>query len=234
MTEAARRAPGVAAARGGRTEALVAAIAAAIAFRFACYAAMTAAAVWAERRPAPGALPDLVLGALPYVRAVASANYLLWLAVYLPLSLAFLATEPQRWIRYMVTGGLVSLVRGATIALTGLGAPDPALAGPGIGGRDPVRAWLELVSPWGVFARGSAQAYLTKDLFFSGHAATTFLLVLYLWPRPRLRAVALAAHVLVVASVLLARLHYTIDVVGAWAVTFALFALREWRPAGAR
>jgi PAP2 superfamily protein len=202
----------------------------AVAFRFACYGAMTAAAVWAERRPAPGALPDLVLGALPYVEWVARANYLAWLAVYLPLTVAFLAREPRRWARYMVTGGLVSLARGATIALTGLGAPDPAHAGPGLGERGAFQAWLELVSPWGVFARGTAQAYLTKDLFFSGHTATTFLLVLYLWPWPRLRWLALAAHLAVVASVLLARLHYGIDVVGAWAVTFAIFALREWAP----
>jgi hypothetical protein len=191
---------------------------------------MTAVAVWAELRPAPGALPDLVLDRLPYVEKVANANYLLWLAVYLPLSVAFLVTEPQRWIRYMVTGGLVSLARGLTLAVTGLGPPDAEKAGVGLAGRDPFQAWLELVSPWSVFAQGSAQAYLTQDLFFSGHTATTFLLVLYLWPRRRLRWVALGAHVLVVASVLLARLHYTVDVLGAWAFTFALFAAREWRP----
>ncbi len=191
---------------------------------------MTAAAVWAERRPAPGGLPDLVLGALPYVGWVANANYLLWLAVYLPLAVALLLAEPGRWVRYMVTGGLVSLARGATIALTGLGPPDPAHAGAGLAGRSAREAFLELLSPWGVFARGSAQAYLTKDLFFSGHTATTFLLLLYLWPHRRLRWIALAAHALVVASVLLSRLHYTIDVVGAWAVTFAVYALREWTP----
>ncbi len=217
--------------RGRWTSGLVALILAAAAFRAACYAAMTAAAVWAERRPAPGALPDLVLEAVPYVAAVAHANYVLWLVVYVPLSLAFLAREPRRWVRFAVTGGIISLVRGATIAATGLGPPDPALAGAGLGGRDPWQAWLELLSPWGVFAHGTAQAYLTKDLFFSGHTATTFLLVLYLWPHRRWRAIALAAHVLVVASVLVARLHYTIDVVGAWAVTFAVYALREWRPA---
>jgi len=191
---------------------------------------MTAAAVWAERRPAPGGLPDLVLGALPYVGWVANANYLLWLAVYLPLAVALLLAEPGRWVRYMVTGGLVSLARGATIALTGLGPPDPAHAGAGLAGRSAREAFLEILSPWGVFARGSAQAYLTKDLFFSGHTATTFLLLLYLWPHRRLRWIALAAHALVVASVLLSRLHYTIDVVGAWAVTFAVYALREWTP----
>ena len=213
--------------RGAR---LAAAVAGALAFRAACYGAMTAAAVWAERRPAPGGLPDLALLALPYLPWVARANYLLWLAVYLPLAVALLVLEPRRWVRYMVTGGLVSLLRGATIALTGLGPPDAALSGPGLGDLGAAEAWWSLVSPWAVFARGTAQAYLTKDLFFSGHAATTFLLALYLWPWRRLRWIAVAGHALVVASVLLARLHYAIDVVGAWAVTFAVFALREWRP----
>ena len=201
----------------------------AAAFRAACYAAMTALALWNELRPAP-TLPDTLLARLPYVAWVDRVNYLAWLACYLPVAAAFLATEPRRWARYMVTGGLVSLARGVCIALTGLGPPDPAHAGPGIAGMDFWRAWLDLLSPVGVFADGTARAYLTQDLFFSGHAATTFLLVLYLWRRPALRWLALAGHLAMVASVLLARLHYSIDVVGAWAVTFALFALREWAP----
>ena len=40
-------------------------------------------------------------------------------------------------------------------------------------------------------------------------------------------AVLLVLHLLVVASVLFAHLHYSIDIVGAYAITFALFALRE-------
>lgn len=224
---------GAPSARLGALQALWAPILAAVAFRYACYAAMTALALWNERRPAP-TLPDAVLDALPYVGWVARANYLLWLALYLPLALVLLLAEPRRWIRYMVTGGLVSLARGATIAATGLGAPDPARAGPGVGGRGFLEALGELLSPIGVFARGSMGAYLTKDLFFSGHAATTFLLFLYLRDRPRLRWLALLAHALVVASVLLARIHYAIDVVGAWAVTFAIYALREGWPRPAR
>ncbi len=224
--------PGAPSARPGALgalRALWAPILGAAAFRYGCYAAMTALALWNERRPAP-TVPDAVLEALPYVDWVARANYALWLALYLPLALALLLSDPRRWIRYMVTGGLVSLARGATIALTGLGPPDPARAGPGIGGRGFLEAFGELVSPLGVFARGSLGAYLTKDLFFSGHAATTFLLFLYLRDRPGLRRIALLAHVLVVASVLLARIHYAIDVVGAWAVTFAIYALREGWP----
>ncbi len=205
------------------------ALAGAALFRFACYAAMTALALWNELRPA-ATVPDLAIEHLPFVPAVARWNYLLWLALYVPLVAALLYSEPRRWIRYMVTGGLVSLVRGATIALTGLGPPDPAVAGPGAAGHAFWPAFLDLVSPFGVFARNSYGAYLTKDLFFSGHAATTFLLLLYLWHRPRLRWAALAAHLAVVLSVLFSHIHYAIDLVGAWAFTFAIYALREGWP----
>jgi hypothetical protein len=205
----------------------------ALLFRYAAYAAMTALAIWNERRPAP-TLPDLVLGNVPYVPWVANANYVLWLCLYLPVAAGLLWDAPRRFVRYMVTGALVSLARGLTLVMTGLGAPDPAVAGPGLGAHAPLPAFVQLVSPWHVFAKGSAQAYLTKDLFFSGHTATTFLLLLYVWDRPRLRWLALTGHVLVVASVFLAHLHYTIDVAGAYAVTFTLFALREGWPAWRR
>jgi hypothetical protein len=201
----------------------------ALGFRFAAYLVMTTLAVWAERRPAP-TLPDLLLARLPYLEWVAHANYWLWLLCYLPLSAWLLWGEPRRWVRYMVTGGLVSLLRGLTIALTGLGPPDPDRAGPGLSDLGFGEALLALCSPVQVFGQGALSVYLTKDLFFSGHAATTFLLVLYLWHRPALRWVALAAHLAVAASVLLARIHYSIDLVGAWAVTFAVYAAREWRP----
>jgi len=205
------------------------AIAGAFVFRYAAYAGMTAMALWAEMRPAP-TLPDALLAHLPYVPWIDRANYWIWLAVYLPLTVALLWNEPRRWVRYMVTGGMVSLARGVTIALTGLGVPDPAHAGPGIGARTFGTAFAELLSPLGVFDRGAIAAYLTKDLFFSGHVATTFLLWLYLRGRSRLAPVALAANLAVTASVLLSHIHYSIDVVGAWAITFAIFALREGWP----
>jgi hypothetical protein len=221
--------PAAARARLQALRALWTGLLGAVAFRFACYAVMTAFALWNELRPAPS-LPDTVLSALPYVGWVARMNYFAWLALYLPLACVLLWTEPARWIRYMVTGGLVCLARGVCISLTGLGPPDPAHTGVGVHGQDMLAVYLDLLSPVGVFGRGSMHAYLTKDLFFSGHTATTFLLLLYVWHRPRLRWVALFAHVLVVTTVVLGRLHYAIDIAGAYAFTFALYALREWRP----
>lgn len=190
---------------------------------------MTALALSAESTRGP-TLPDALLARLPYVTWVDEVNYVAWLVVYLPIALVFLATDPARWVRYMISGGIVSLVRGVCIALTTLGVPDPAHAGAGIGERSFLDAFLALLSPLGVFRDGSASVYLTQDLFFSGHAATTFLLVLYLWNRPRLRLAAIVAHVTMVATVLLAHLHYSIDIVGAWGITFAIFAAREWGP----
>jgi hypothetical protein len=209
--------------------ALVPPLAFGFAFRAVCYALMTLMTLWNERRPAP-TVPDLVLAHIPYVPWVSRVNYLAWLLLYTPISFALLWIEPKRWTRYMVTGGIVSLLRGVCIALTGLGPPDPAHTGPGVHGRAFWDAYFDLLSPLGVFARNAAQAYLTKDLFFSGHTATTFLLVLYLWHRPRLRWFALGAHAIVVTTVFLAHLHYAIDVAGAYAFTFGVFVLREGWP----
>ena len=202
------------------------AIAFALAFRAFSYAVMTAMALWNEGRPSP-TVPDSILAHVPYVAWISRVNYLAWLVLYMPLAIVLLWTEPRRWVRYMVTGGIVSLVRGVCIALTGLGPPDPAHTGPGVRGQPFLEAYYDLLSPFGVFGRNTANAYLTKDLFFSGHTATTFLLVLYLWHRPRVLWLALGAHVVVVATVIIAHLHYAIDVAGAYAFTFAVFVLRE-------
>jgi hypothetical protein len=202
--------------------------AASLVFRVAAYDAMVWMALLAESVPAP-TLPDAVLQWVPLIEPVARYNYLLWIAAYVPVALALLVTDGERFIRYMVSAGLLALVRGACILATGLGP----VHGPDLhAGMDAPTRWsafVQLVTPLGFFdTDAGARLYLTKDLFFSGHTATTFLLLLYVWPYRGLKRVMLAAHLLVVASVFLAHLHYTIDVIGAYAVTFGLFALREW------
>jgi hypothetical protein len=197
-------------------------------FRLACYDAMVWMALLAEARPAPG-LPDAVLGVVPCVEAVARYNYLLWIVAYVPIAVALLVVNGERFIRYMISAGLLALVRGACILATGLGPVQGPDLHAGMTGEARWAAFTSLVTPLGFFdPEAGARVALTKDLFFSGHTATTFLLLLYVWPHARLRALMLPAHALVVASVFLAHLHYTIDVVGAYAITFSLFALREW------
>lgn len=201
-------------------------LATAFTVRFTCFAAMLWMALWAEARPAPS-LPDAVLEVVPYVAAVDRYNYAVWLLAYVPVALGLWAADVRRFGRYMVTSGLLSLVRGACIVATGLGpvrGPD-VNAGMDLAARK--EAFLHLLNPLGLWGRGPAHVYLTKDLFFSGHTATTFLLLLYVWPHPRLRWPMLAGHVAVVVTVFLSHLHYTIDVAGAYAMAFTAYALAE-------
>ncbi|MCS6915765.1 MAG: phosphatase PAP2-related protein [Myxococcales bacterium] len=204
----------------------------ALAFRFACYAVMIGLCLLAERRPAPH-LPDLLIDRIPYQGWVDRWNYWLLLGCYLPLSVAFLVRDPERFCRYTITAGLLSLLRGLCVPLTGLGP----VRGPDVNAGMPLSAipgaLLDLLNPVSVLLRDTPHLYLTKDLFFSGHTSATFLLLLYLLRDRSLRVLALLGHVLVVASLFLAHLHYTIDVVGAYAIAFSLYVLREgWEGAG--
>jgi hypothetical protein len=200
-----------------------------LAFRYLCWVAMMALALYAEGRPAPH-LPDVLIDRLPYQSFVDRYNHYLLTLSYVPVSAALLFVAPGRFCRYNVTAGLLSLCRGLCIAVTGLGPVRGPDAHAGMFLSHPERYWQalwELSSPGGLLLRDASHVYMTKDLFFSGHTASTFLLLLYVWPHARLRALMLVGHLAVVASVYLAHLHYTIDVLGAYAVAFSLFVLRE-------
>ena len=194
--------------------------------RLSCYGLALRVQLYAEARPAP-TLPDAVLALVPYVAWVDRYNYLLWLLAYVPLGLAFWWKDVERFIRYMETAGLVALARGACIWMTGLGPVNGHDVNAGMTVAQQNATFWKLLTLDFFSGDSPAHAYLTKDLFFSGHTATTFLLLLYVWPHRALRWPMLAAHVLVVLSVFFSHLHYTIDVVGAYAITFCVFWLRE-------
>lgn len=198
--------------------------------RLGCYGAMLYVLLWAEARPGPASSPDPILSVVPYVAWVDRNNYLLWLFAYLPAGLWLLKTDAERFIRYMVSSSILALLRAACVVATGLGPVHGPDLNAGISAEARSQAFWQLANPLGLFAPAGAPAvYMTKDLFFSGHTATTFLLLLYVWRYPRLRALMLIGHVLVVVSLFFSHLHYTIDVVGAYAITFTLFFLREGR-----
>lgn len=213
------------------TRGLVGKVAASFAFRVACYIGMVWMALLAETRPATaGPLPDALLDAVPYSETIDRYNYILWLVSYVPIAVWLLVKDAPRFIRYMVTSGVLALIRGFCIWVTGLPAVTGKDLHASMGDQTRWEAFLHLITPFGFFDTGAgARVYLTKDLFFSGHTATTFLLLLYVWKFPKLRWAMLVSHVLIVASVFFARLHYTIDVIGAYAITLTLFTLREGR-----
>ena len=208
----------------------------AVLFRYGCFVLMIALSLWAENRPAPH-LPDAIIDRIPYLQAVDRYNYWLLGLGYVPMALLLFAFDPVRFCRYCISAGLLSIIRGLCILATGLGPVRGPDLHAGLFDRDPglfARALLDMASPFGLLLRDSPHVYLTKDLFFSGHTGATFLLLLYTWPHRALRLPMLASHIAVVLSVFFAHLHYTIDVIGAYAMALALFALREGWPHGLR
>ncbi len=186
---------------------------------------MLALTLTTEGRPGP-TLPDTILGVVPRIDWVAEHNYTLWLLAYVPTALLLWRVDRRFFLRFLWIGGLLSLLRGVCVPLTGLGPVDGLDPNAGLDAAARLSAWWDLVNPLSALS-GAAHIHLTKDLFFSGHTASTFLLYLYCRHRPVLGRVALAAHLFVVAVVLCAHLHYSIDIVGAWAMTFALYSVAE-------
>ena len=65
------------------------------------------------------------------------------------------------------------------------------------------------------------------DLFFSAHTGLPFLMALVFWKDEILRYVLLATSVFFGAVVLMGHLHYTIDVVAAFFITYSIYCLAE-------
>ncbi|MCB0568572.1 MAG: hypothetical protein KDC66_02360 [Phaeodactylibacter sp.] len=65
---------------------------------------------------------------------------------------------------------------------------------------------------------------VTKDLFFSGHTATAFLIYLCLQERKE-KALALGALIALAIMLLIQHIHYTIDVIAAFPITYVCHKL---------
>ena len=65
------------------------------------------------------------------------------------------------------------------------------------------------------------------DLFFSGHTGAPFLMALVFWDHRYLRAIFVITAVFFGAIVLMAHLHYSIDVLAAFFITYTIFHIAK-------
>lgn len=66
------------------------------------------------------------------------------------------------------------------------------------------------------------------DLFFSNHTAIPFMMALVYWRHEWLRAIFVAWSVFFGSIALLGHLHYTIDVLSAFFITYTVFCIAVW------
>ena len=78
------------------------------------------------------------------------------------------------------------------------------------------------------FGPGITQMFFGADHFFSGHAGAPFLMALMYWHSPTLRYLFLAWSVFFSIIVLLGHLHYTIDVLAAYFITYGIYHFALW------
>ncbi len=200
--------------------------------RYVTFVLMVLMALFHERVPAVP-LHDSLLEHIPYSAVIDRYNYLIWLVCYIPLAALLWKKNRAKFIRFLWLGALLSLLRGLTIQFFPFGPVHGEDINAGLHYGQLLNAWIGIINPFSALSGDTPALYLTKDLFFSGHTSTTFLLLLFLRSERQLFLWAVAAHTVVIATVLLSHLHYTIDIVGAWIITLALFLLcrqREYLP----
>lgn len=153
------------------------------------------------------ALNDWLLNMLP-ARDVSLPIFLIVWSMSI-LTLYRCLQTPELMIRFLWCYVLVSLSRFITISLVPL---------------DPPAGLIGLADPLSNFFYGAK--FVTKDLFFSGHTSTMFLMTLCLRNKYD-KLFGACATVLVGFLVLVQHVHYTMDVLAAPVFTWGIWRLRK-------
>ncbi len=148
---------------------------------------------------------DILLNHLPFIP-------LSWLYEYgiiiFFLGILFLCIwYPKKTPFILKSTGLLIIVRSFFVVLTHIGPPPEGL----------------LLAPTAI----TRYFNFTGDLFFSGHTGFPFLLSLLFWEQKTLRRVFLLTSIGFAVVVLLGHVHYSIDVFGAFFITYSTYAIAK-------
>ncbi|MCF2443745.1 hypothetical protein L0657_07240 [Dyadobacter sp. CY345] len=151
---------------------------------------------------------DILLAILPAKDCSEAIFILIWSCVALA-TIRFL-NNPMLFIVFLWSYALLCLTRIITIALVPLNAPAGLIPL-----RDPLSNYFY------------GQVFITKDLFYSGHTATLFLIYLCL-EKKRDRLLVLLATAVVGLLLLVQHVHYSMDVLAApFFAYFNVFCARK-------
>lgn len=205
----------------------------AILLHYISYIVMQTLAIFAETKRSFGLMDRMHEWVTPH-RDLDWVNNQVWF-FFLLVSLLYLIFFKKRIaIKYFLSGSIVSLTRGIFIFMTTLGAPFAIQSSIP---REIRNFKYEDISlsflssqwfPLDIFLGNEFSGfYLTQDLFFSGHTASTFLLLLCLEKKDTLFYFFLIYHCNTVFFLIITHEHYTIDILGAYFITYAIFSYME-------
>ena len=201
---------------------------------YVCFIIMQTMALLAETWRSPS-LPDLILDQFSPWREFDWVNNRVWLPLLLFSIILLAIYRRDACLNYLRVGALVSLFRGVFILLTPLGPPGEMAAYVPSAFQNLTIADIDaalLFSQWfpleGLIGNNQMSAfYLTQDLFFSGHTATTFLLILVLNKKDVFFPFFIFFHINTVFFLFLTHEHYSIDILGAYFVVYAIYTFLE-------
>jgi hypothetical protein len=153
-------------------------------------------------------VPDLILNTIP-----AFPVYKLYVygPVLFVIGAGIICIRSPKSLPFVIkSAALFTVTRAFFVALTHLGLPSEMFIPEKFG-----------VEAFKIF-------FLRGDLFFSGHAGFPFLFALIFWDKERPRAFFLASSLVLSLSVLLGHYHYSIDVFGAFFITYSIFCLAKY------
>ncbi|PZX65939.1 phosphatase PAP2-related protein [Hydrotalea sandarakina] len=153
-------------------------------------------------------LPDRILNDLPSVNLSLPIFFVIWVMVLILIIEAI--RDPEIFLLFLWAYIFLNISRIITISLIPLNPPDNL---------------IPLTDPISNYFYGSG--FITKDLFYSGHTSTQFLIFLVL-KKNKLKNLALLSTMLIGVMVLIQHVHYTIDVVMAPFFAFLVYKLAQY------
>ena len=163
------------------------------------------AVLYATER-ASNSVTDIVLSNIPPVDVdgiFIYGSFVFWFFVFL------ICLYVPRWIPFTAKSiAIFVLIRSVFISLTHIGP-------------FPTQIPIDPASFINYFSSGG-------DLFFSAHTGLPFLMALIFWKNIKLRYFFLISAVIFGVVVLLGHLHYSIDVISAFFITYSIFKISEY------
>ncbi len=162
-----------------------------------------------SQRPTSVYVGDLLLDNLPVV----DLNFIIIELAFFSIVLgaAFVFSRPRYILFSLKAVALFIATRALFVSLTHVGI-YPGSLDPGAGFLNGIYTYLNL----------------QKGFFFSGHTGLPFLIALIFWENRRVRITLLVLSSVFAVAVLLAHIHYSIDVLAAPFMTYGIFKIAQY------